>query len=176
MSSAVDPSTAALADLVAQGSPALVSLALTRNGTPAGGHFVVAIGVASDGSILIHDPNPFFARTNLADYLAGFSAGAQRGRERCEVWSHFALRSPSGTRFLVGALSQPAAVMSKLALNVQSAAGSCGLAVRSAGFDRQSGRHLRQPEAHSYPGSRSAMACRAPIRSAWARPSPTTRS
>ena len=38
----------------------------------------------------------------------------------------FALRSPSATRFLVGALSQPPELMKALALDVQSAAGVCG--------------------------------------------------
>ena len=43
-----------------QGSPALLSLALSRNGVPAGGHFVVATGVAEDGSLMIQDPEPVF--------------------------------------------------------------------------------------------------------------------
>ena len=71
----VDAATpAAIADLVAQGSPVLLSLALSLNGAPVGGHFVVATGIASDGSVVIQDPNPFFARTSLDDYLTGFSA------------------------------------------------------------------------------------------------------
>jgi uncharacterized protein (TIGR03437 family) len=39
----------------------------------------------------------------------------------------FAVRSPSGTRFMVGGLSQPASLMQNFALAVNSAAGSCGL-------------------------------------------------
>jgi uncharacterized protein (TIGR03437 family) len=41
--------------------------------------------------------------------------------------ARFALRSPSGTRFMVGALSQPARLMQSLALEVNSAAGACGV-------------------------------------------------
>ena len=33
------------------------------NGAPAGGHFVVATGIEADGSIVIQDPSPLFART-----------------------------------------------------------------------------------------------------------------
>ena len=56
--------------------------ALSRNGAPAGGHFVVATGIAGDGSVLIQDPSPLFSRTNLTDYLSGFSAagGSVEGR------------------------------------------------------------------------------------------------
>jgi len=118
-----------IADLLAQGEPALVSLALSQNGAPAGGNFVVAIGVAADGSIVIQDPNPFFARTNLNDYLNGFSAGGANWKASIAGVVRFALRAPSATRFLTGALSQPPALMSALALDVQSAAGACGVPV-----------------------------------------------
>src|SRR5262249_25348410 len=69
------PAGGAIADFLAQGSPVLISLGLLANGALAGGHYVVATGVASDGSIVIQDPNTTLARTNLSDYLAGFSAG-----------------------------------------------------------------------------------------------------
>jgi uncharacterized protein (TIGR03437 family) len=59
-------------DLLANGSPVLLALALTAQGAPAGGHYVVAIGEAGDGSILIMDPNPAFGKSNLNDYLSGF--------------------------------------------------------------------------------------------------------
>ncbi len=120
------PTVAAAADVLAQGSPALLSLALSRNGVPAGGHFVVATGVAADGSLLIQDPSPYFARTSLADYLNGFATadGAWTAELRGVV--QFALRSPSATRFLVGALSQQPDLMKTLAIDIQSAAGACG--------------------------------------------------
>lgn len=120
------PTAAAAADLVAEGSPALLSLELTRNGAPAGGHFVVAIGVAADGSVVIHDSNPLLVRTSLKDYLAGFNAGNAVWKATIRGVVRFALRSPGATRFLVGAVSQPAALMQNLAMSVQSAAGACG--------------------------------------------------
>jgi len=122
----VSPTLSAVADLVAQGEPVLLSLGLSNNGVAAGGHFVTAIGVAADGSLAIQDPNPLFARTNLNDYLNGFSAGGGAWRGTLLGAVRFAVRGPSATRFLAGALSQPAALMSKMALNITSAAGACG--------------------------------------------------
>ncbi len=124
---AQNPALATIADLVEQGEPLLLSLGLSLNGTLAGGHFVVAIGIAADGSIVIQDPSPLFARTNLNDYLNGFTVGAGKWTAGLRGVVRFAVRSPSGTRFMVGALSQPASLMQNLALAVNSAAGSCGL-------------------------------------------------
>jgi len=59
-------------DLLSGGSPVLLALSLTVQGAPAGGHYVVAIGEAGDGSVSIMDPNPAFGKTNLNDYLSGF--------------------------------------------------------------------------------------------------------
>jgi uncharacterized protein (TIGR03437 family) len=123
------PSTAAIADLLAHGSPVLVSLELARNGAAAGGQFVVATGVGSDGSIAIQDPNPYFARTSLSDYLAGFTAGGSTWTGTLAGVVQFALRTPPATRFLVGALSQPPALMQSLTLAVQSPEGACGVPV-----------------------------------------------
>jgi uncharacterized protein (TIGR03437 family) len=117
---------ATIADLVAQGEPLLLSLGLSLNGTLAGGHFVVAIGIAADGSIVIQDPSPLFARSNLNDYLNGFTVGAGTWTAGLRGVVRFAMRSPSGTRFMVGALSQPASLMQSMALEVNSAAGGCG--------------------------------------------------
>jgi uncharacterized protein (TIGR03437 family) len=116
----------AIADLVAQGSPVLISLALSLNGVPAGGHFVVATGISADGSVVVQDPSPLFARTSLADYLAGFSAAGGTWKGGLRGVARFALRSPQSTRFLVAALSQPAALMQNLATAITSAAGACG--------------------------------------------------
>jgi len=120
------PTAAAAADTVAQGSPALLSLALSRNGAPAGGHFVVATGVAADGSIVIQDPSAYFGRTSLTDYLRGFnSAGiAWTGELRGVV--QLAPRNPAATRFLAGAVSQLPDVIKALALDIRSTAGACG--------------------------------------------------
>jgi uncharacterized protein (TIGR03437 family) len=116
----------AIADWLAQGTPVLLSLGLSLNGTLAGGHYVVATGVAADGSILIQDPNPTLARTNLNDYLSGFSAGGRTWKADVRGAARFALRSPVTTRFLVAALSQPQPLLDALALSVTSPAGPCG--------------------------------------------------
>jgi uncharacterized protein (TIGR03437 family) len=124
---AQNPTVSTIADLVAQGEPLLLSLGLSLDGTLAGGHFVVAIGLAADGSIVIQDPGPLFARANLNDYFNGFAAGGGTWKADLRGVVRFALRSPGGTRFMLGALSQPASLMQNLALNVTSAAGSCGV-------------------------------------------------
>jgi uncharacterized protein (TIGR03437 family) len=54
--------------LVASGSPVLLALALANN---QGSHFVVATGIAADGSVVISDPDPSFGQTNLNGYLNG---------------------------------------------------------------------------------------------------------
>jgi len=118
----------AVADLVAQGEPVLLSLGLTRNGAAAGGNFVTAMGVAADGSLQIQDPNPLLGRTSLADYISGFSAGGAAWQGTLLGAVRFAVRGPSATRFLAGALSQPAALMSAMVLNITSEAGACGAA------------------------------------------------
>jgi len=123
------PTVTAVADLLAQGYPALLSLGLSMNGTLVGGHYVVAMGVAADGSIVIQDPSPLFARSNLNDYLTGFSAAGGTWTATLRGVAQFALRSPSATRFMVAALSQPPALMQSLALNVTSPAGACGVPV-----------------------------------------------
>ena len=122
----VAASPAAIADFLAQGSPVLLSLALSLNGAPAGGHFVVASGIAADGSIVIQDPSPLFARSSLSDYLNGFNAGGGAWKAEVRGVARFALRSPLSTRFLVAVLSQPAALLQSLAEDIVSAAGTCG--------------------------------------------------
>jgi uncharacterized protein (TIGR03437 family) len=122
----VAPTVSSLPDFLAQGEPLLLSLSLSLNGSPAGGHFVTAIGVNSDGSIAIQDPSPLFARTNLNDYLNGFATGQGKWQASLAGVVRFAVRTPSATRFLLGAISQPAALMHNFTLSAASAAGSCG--------------------------------------------------
>ncbi len=125
----LSPTLAGIADRLTQGTPLLLSLGLSLNGTLAGGHYVIATGVSADGSIVIQDPNPLFARSSLNDYLKGFTAagGTWTGSLRGVV--EFALSNPSGTRFMVGALSQPAGLMANLQMDVESPSGGCGLPV-----------------------------------------------
>ena len=70
------PDLGRVRDLISQGYPVLLALALSSQGAALGGHYVVATGIAADGTLLIMDPNPAFARSNLNDYLTGF-AGIQ---------------------------------------------------------------------------------------------------
>jgi uncharacterized protein (TIGR03437 family) len=123
----LSPAVAGIADLLAQGSPVLLSLGLSLNGVAAGGHYVIATGISADGSIVIQDPSPLFARGNLNDYLNGFTVAGGAWHASLRGAFAFVRRSLSGTRFMVGALSQPSALMANLLLDVQSAAGSCGL-------------------------------------------------
>jgi uncharacterized protein (TIGR03437 family) len=120
------PVPAAIADFLAQGSPVLLSLAMSLNGASAGGHFVVATGIDADGSILIQDPSPLFARTRLADYLNGFNAAGSAWKASVLGIARLALRSPVSTRFLVAVLSQPGALLQSFTTNITSAAGTCG--------------------------------------------------
>jgi uncharacterized protein (TIGR03437 family) len=123
----LSPTAATIADRLAQGSPVLLSLGLSLNGVPAGGHYVMATGVSADGSIVIQDPSPLFARTSLKDYLNGFTLSGAAWKADLRGAVVFARVSPSGTRFMVGALSQPPDLMAKLLLDVQSASGPCSL-------------------------------------------------
>jgi uncharacterized protein (TIGR03437 family) len=116
----------AIQDYLAQGSPVLVSLGMWLNGSLAGGHYVVAIGVNSDGSIAIQDPSPLFARTNLNDYINGFTVAGGQWKADIRGALRFVLRSPVASRFLVSALSQPPALMQALTMSVTSAVGLCG--------------------------------------------------
>jgi hypothetical protein len=104
-----------------------------------GGHFVVATGIAADGSIAIQDPSPVFARGNLKDYLGGFSVNGETWKGEVRGVVHFALGSPAATRFLTAAVSQPTALLDAMSLDVSSAAGSCGNHTGPAGRDRPCG-------------------------------------
>jgi len=124
---AATPFAPAISDFLAQGSPVLLSLALTRNGAPAGGHFVVPNGIAADGSIAIQDPSPLFARTGLSDYINGFTAAGVFWKATIRSAARFVLRPPVSTRFLLAVLSQPPSLLQVLATDITSAAGACGL-------------------------------------------------
>ncbi len=141
----VSPSISEVADLVAQGEPVLLSLSLSLNGATAGGHFVIATGINSDGSLAIQDPNPLFAQNALNNYLNGFSAGAGLWKGTLIGAVRFIVRTPGATRFLMSALSQPSSLISNLTFNAASIGGVCGPvlqmldSVDAAGAPPQSG-------------------------------------
>ncbi len=103
-------------DLVASGAPLLLALSLTNLGS----HFVVASGVAADGSILIADPNPAFAQTNLNGYLIGFSASGQSILGAVTGAVRLLPQAPSAPGFMVAA---------DTAVTLASSTGSCGNAL-----------------------------------------------
>lgn len=112
---------AAIRDSLAEGSPVVVALALSAAGQPAGAHFVVATGVRADGSILIQDPSPTFARTTLDEYLNGFTAGGRTWKAAISAELRLIPRAPSPVGFLV--------VAGDVSFEVLSAAGKCGQVV-----------------------------------------------
>ncbi|HTB12143.1 MAG TPA: Ig-like domain-containing protein [Bryobacteraceae bacterium] len=96
-----------LRSLVAGGSPVLLALAIAGN---QGSHFVVATGVAGDGSLLIADPDPSFGQTNLNGYLNGLAT------------------LTGAVRLLPQAPAYPSSflIVSNAAVQLASVAGTCG--------------------------------------------------
>lgn len=68
------PTATRLADIIASGNPAILGLSLNVDGAPAGMTYVVASGIAADGTIQITDSA--FAQTSLTAYAAGFTASS----------------------------------------------------------------------------------------------------
>ena len=102
--------------LVSGGSPVLVALDVD-SGNGRGSHFVVATGVASDGSLSVFDPDPVLGRTRLSDYLDGFQASGQTWKGELAA----VLRLAPGTIARSGF-----AVLSDTPVAVTSRAGVCG--------------------------------------------------
>jgi uncharacterized protein (TIGR03437 family) len=102
----------AIRDMLGQGAPVLIAL-----DTGGGSHFVVAIGVNSGGSILVHDPVATLQRPALQDYLSGTPAGV-----RLVAALQFAPRAASTLGFLLVSTEGGTA-------EVSSGAGACGFGV-----------------------------------------------
>ncbi len=119
--SAEKPDEQTVRDLVSQGSPVLIALALSADGVPVGAHFVVATGVGADGGVMIHDPSSTFGRTGLAQYAAGFAAALRNWKASISAVARLLPRAPSGTGFLVASTSASPAV--------SSAVGACGATI-----------------------------------------------
>jgi uncharacterized protein (TIGR03437 family) len=85
----------------------LLALAIAGN---QGSHFVVATGVADDGSLLIADPDPSFGQTNLNGYLNGLATltGAVRLLPQAPAYPNSFL------------------IVSNAAVQLSSVAGTCG--------------------------------------------------
>ncbi|MEO7653110.1 MAG: Ig-like domain-containing protein, partial [Bryobacteraceae bacterium] len=127
------PTISSIRDFVGQGSPVLVSLSLTANGTASGGHYVVASGIAADGSLLIADPSTSFARTNLNDYLGGFVAGGRLWKGTIVSALRLVPRAQSPVGFLVAAVAQTSDLIAGINMDITSFAGVCGLTAELPG-------------------------------------------
>ena len=112
------PEPPAVRDLLAQGAPVLLALALNLEGRPAGAHFVIATGVRADGAILIQDPNPAFGRTLLEEYLSGFALSGKTWQGSLTAALRLIPATASPTGFLV--------VGGEVSFEVTSATGRCG--------------------------------------------------
>ncbi len=104
-------------DVLAEGRPVLLGLALFSGNTPLGSHFVVATGVGAGGQMLIHDPSPVLDRALLDDYLAGFTAGGASVRGVLTAAIDFDTRASGSGAFVVAAGAEP---------SVASRTGFCG--------------------------------------------------
>jgi uncharacterized protein (TIGR03437 family) len=105
-------------DTLALGSPVLLALSLETGQITAGSHFVVAIGVAPNGEILVHDPNPAFRRNTLAEYLQPFNAGGRAWRGTLTAALRLVPQSASALGFLI--------TSDRAEAQVSSPSGSCG--------------------------------------------------
>ncbi|MBM3812678.1 MAG: hypothetical protein FJW20_13705 [Acidimicrobiia bacterium] len=113
-----DAAATSLRDLLGQGIPVLLALSLQSGSAAPASHFVVAIGVAAGGAILIHDPSPVLNRTTLEEYLGGFSAGGATYRASVASAAQLLARTPSPLGLVViSGAAQP---------RISSAAGGCG--------------------------------------------------
>ena len=121
--------------LVAGGDPVLLALSLASN---QGSHFVVATGIAADGSIVISDPDPSFGQNNLNGFLNGGAtlSGAVR-------------LLPQAPSFPKGFL-----IVSSNSVQVSSVAGACGAALSFPGVSAVAS----QPLAFR-PGTLSFLPC-----------------
>jgi uncharacterized protein (TIGR03437 family) len=105
-------------DFAGQGSPVLIALSLKAGTVPAGAHYVVATGVASDGTVLIQDPNPVFGRTNLNAYATGFAVNGSTYTGTVSGVVRLLPRRPSETGFVVSTTNRNISIVSQ--------AGECG--------------------------------------------------
>ncbi|MBS1871754.1 MAG: hypothetical protein JSU00_00970 [Acidobacteria bacterium] len=124
----VAPGTADLGwirDEIGQGVPVLVALEVRKSGAAAGPHWVAAYGVGADGSVVIADPSPDYARTSLSQYLSGFTVGGQQISATLAGAAAFVAGKPSTGGFLVAANAK---------IGITSAAGACGSSFGSAAW------------------------------------------
>ena len=110
-----------LYDLIATGVPVLAGLSVTVGGAPSGMTYVVATGVAADGSVQIADSA--FGRGSLNDYIYGFTRGTGKTYQ-ATIGSLLRInpeqQAPAG--FVIGTTS-------RANMNLGGPAGTCGAAL-----------------------------------------------
>ena len=100
-------------DQLGQDNPLLLSLALNGGGY----HSVVATGLGADGGLTILDPSAAFSRTNLNDYLNGFTASGVPIKATLAGAIRLSPRTPITAGFLI---------TSTASIVLASPAGNCG--------------------------------------------------
>lgn len=76
----VEPTLAGLREAFAANGPVIAALSLSRDGQPAGAHFVTVTGLTAEGDLVISDPQPRFGATRMNSYLNGFPLGSNLWR------------------------------------------------------------------------------------------------
>jgi uncharacterized protein (TIGR03437 family) len=139
----IEPYTpTAIADLVAAGTPVLLALTLAGN---LGSHFVVAFGIKADGTLLIADPNPAFAQTDLNAYLNGFTSAAGQAVQGAVTGAVLLLpQAPNAAGFMV-ASSAP--------VTLTSSTGPCGPTLQFPSASSVAGTAYSQPLGSLYFGA-----------------------
>jgi uncharacterized protein (TIGR03437 family) len=115
----LEPSANNIRDALAAGFPVLLGLTISAGDVVVGSHFVAAIGVASGGQILIHDPSPVFNKTYMDEYFAGFSLSSVAVKGVISAAIRFVPQPQSNVGYLV--LSDAGAP------GVSAISGACGI-------------------------------------------------
>ena len=111
----ISPDDRFVRDALAQGAPVILAVTLTKNGAPAGAHFVVATGVDGSGNLAVMDPT--YAQASFYSYLYGFTYGGATLAGTLTGAAVFTPQSPANPGFLV-AVTAPT--------SLQSPTGPCG--------------------------------------------------
>ncbi|MCE2937644.1 MAG: hypothetical protein LW845_16655, partial [Flammeovirgaceae bacterium] len=110
----VEPTLAGLREAFAANGPVIAALSLSRDGQPAGAHFVTVTGLTAEGDLVISDPQPRFGATRMNSYSNGFPLGSNlwRGTLAAAIQLSPRLNAPafhaySGSAFELASPAQP---------------------------------------------------------------------
>ncbi len=110
---AVPATISSIRDQLGQGNPLLISLSMGAGKY----HSVVATGLASDGGVTILDPSAAYSRTNLNDYVNGFSLAGVSYKATLAGALRILPRTPAEPGFLV---------VTSAEVQIASPSGTCG--------------------------------------------------